>query len=148
MCQGLPVTFTAADADDWWLRCTGAAGAGSTTAALLRSTDAGRTWTTMSAVTAWTGPSPSDSRPIAAESDGIAAGSSRRVWLALDNGLAESADGGKTWTLAAGAAQGSGWTSFDVWSATRAWLLDPGNGLWQTTDGTTWRPIGGAHLGT
>lgn len=102
----------------------------------------------MSAVTRLDRPVPERSRPITAESDGIAAGSSRRVWLALDNGLAESADGGKSWTLAAGAAQGSGWTSFDVWSATRAWLLDPGNGLWQTTDGTTWRPIGGAHLGS
>jgi hypothetical protein len=147
MCQELPVTFTAADAEDWWLRCTGAAGAGSTTAALLRSTDAVRTWTTRSAVTALDRPVPERLRPITAESDGVAAGSSRRVWLALDNGLAESADGGKSWTLTAGAAQGSGWTSFDVWSATRAWLLDPGNGLWQTTDGTTWHTVGGAHIG-
>jgi hypothetical protein len=148
MCQELPVTFTAADAEDWWLRCTGAAGAGSTTAALLRSTDVGRTWTTMSAVTRLDRPVPERSRPITAESYGIAAGSSRRVWLALDNGLAESADGGKAWALAAVAARGSAWTSFDVWSATRAWLLDPGSGLWQTTDGTTWRSIGGAHPGS
>jgi hypothetical protein len=144
MCRGLPVSFTAAGAEDWWLLCTGGAAAGSTTRALLRSTDAGRTWPTMSAVSRLDTPLPAYSlsrAPIYA----IAATSSR-VWLALDDGLAESADGGKTWTLAGNAAQGSGWTSFDVWSATRAWLLDPGNGLWQTTDGTTWRPIGGAHL--
>lgn len=146
MCQELPVTFTAADAEDWWLLCTGGASAGSTTRALLRSTDAGRTWTTTSAVTALDRPLPADSLPRA-PIYAIAATSSR-VWLALDNGPAESADGGKTWALAAGAAQGSGWTSFDVWSATRAWLLDPGSGLWQTTDGTTWRRIGGAHLGS
>jgi hypothetical protein len=32
---------------------------------------------------------------------------------------------------------------FDVLSGTDAWLLAPGAGLWQTTDGITWRSIGG-----
>jgi hypothetical protein len=32
---------------------------------------------------------------------------------------------------------------FDVQSSTHAWLLAPDAGLWHTTDGTTWRPVGG-----
>jgi hypothetical protein len=33
---------------------------------------------------------------------------------------------------------------FDVLSGTLAWMLAPGAGLWQTTDGITWHPDGSA----
>ena len=59
------------------------------------------------------------------------------------NTLSLSIDGGTRWTRA-GSNPGGYFGQFDVLSGTAAWMLAPGAGLWQTTDGITWHAIGGA----
>jgi hypothetical protein len=131
--------FAAAAPHTWWILCLGGAAAGSSTKGLLRTTDYGRAWTTVSQVTSLLTPvlpkSPSISR---AEPNALAAGSATRLWLAYQNSMGESADGGMTWTDVPGInPQGVG-ASFDVVSSTRAWLAVPGEGLWRTSDGSHW----------
>jgi hypothetical protein len=119
----------------WWLLCTGGAAAGSSTKALLHTTNGGRTWRVAAAVTSLVSPGPPGSLPRA---DAVAlAASPTRLWLAGPNALVQSGNGGVAWTTAAFNPAGT-FGSFDVLSATTAWLLAPGTGLWTTTDGTTW----------
>jgi hypothetical protein len=140
--RGLAGSFTAAGPGDWWLLCPGGAAAGSTTRALWRSTDAGRTWTAVTAITSLAGPRRAGSLPY---QDGavIAAGSPDRLWIVTPNTMSVSTDGGAFWSTIQLDADGL-FGQFDVLSGTVAWMLGPGTGLWQTTDGTTWRSIGGA----
>jgi photosystem II stability/assembly factor-like uncharacterized protein len=131
--------FAAAAPHTWWILCVGGAAAGSSTKGLLRTTDYGRSWTTVSQVTSLLTPvlpkSPSISR---AEPNALAAGSSTRLWLAYQNSMGESSDGGMSWTDVPGIdPQGVG-ASFDVVSSTDAWLAVPAEGLWRTTDGSHW----------
>ena len=143
MCRGDggSALFTAADPRDWWLLCTGGAAAGSSTKALMRSVDAGRTWTIAASV-------PSLSVPVRPgslarqDAAAIAAGSPEVLWLATANTVTESTDGGMTWSQSLFNPQGT-FGQFSVQSSTNAWLLAPDAGLWHTTDGTTWRPVGG-----
>jgi Domain of unknown function (DUF4232) len=137
-CSGTGV-FAAAAPDTWWLVCLGGAAAGSSTKGLLRTTDNGRTWTTVSQVTSLLTPqSPTSTSISRAEPDALAAGSSTRLWLAYQNSLGESADAGTTWHNVPGInAQGVA-ASFDVLSSIHAWLTAPGEGLWRTTNGSHW----------
>ena len=133
--------FTAAGPRDWWLLCTGGAAGGSSTKALMRSVDAGRTWTIAASVPSLTVPV----RPGSlARQDAvtIAAGSPEVLWLATPNTVTESTDGGMTWSQSLFNPQGT-FGQFSVQSSTHAWLLAPDAGLWHTTDGTTWRPVSG-----
>jgi hypothetical protein len=131
--------FTAAGLGDWWLLCTGGAAAGSSTKALMRSVDAGQTWTVVASVPALSASAPPGS--LARQGAvAIAAGSPEVLWLATPNTVTESTDGGVTWSQSLFNPQGT-FGQFDVQSSTHAWLLAPGAGLWQTTDGTTWRPV-------
>jgi photosystem II stability/assembly factor-like uncharacterized protein len=124
----------------FWLLCLGGAAAGSSTKGLLRSTDAGRKWTTVSAATSLVARPAPGSIPLE-EPSALAAGSHRRLWLSLTNGLAESNDGGRSWTYPR-IVNPYGWeTVFDVLDADHAWLLAPGAGPWRTTDGLRWRAI-------
>ena len=140
--QGTADSFTAAGEDDWWLLCPGGAAAGSSTKALWRSKDAGRTWTLVSAIASLASPRRPGSLPY---QDGavIAAGSADRLWIVTPNTISVSTDGGAFWSTSTLDPQGS-LGQFDVLSGTVAWLLAPGAGLWQTTNGVTWRPIGSA----
>jgi hypothetical protein len=125
----------------FWLLCIGGAAAGSSTKGLLRSTDAGRNWVTVSAITSLQSLPPPDSIP-AEEPSALAAGSRTRLWMSLSNGLAESNDGGRHWTSAR-IINPEGWsTTLDVLDADHAWLLAAGAGLWRTTDGIHWHTIG------
>jgi hypothetical protein len=135
-------SFTAAGMDDWWLLCTGGAAADSSTKALMRSVDAGQTWTVAAAITSLASPPRAWSLPY---QDGavIAAGTPRRLWIATPNTLSLSQDGGTLWSRV-GFNPGGHLGQFDVLSGTVAWMLAPGDGLWQTTDGITWHAIGGA----
>lgn len=133
--------FAAAAPRMWWLLCLGGAAAGSSTKGLLRSTDNGRTWTTVSQVTSLLTPQPLNSTSISREEpDALAAGSSTRLWLAYENSMGESADGGVTWTGVPDINPEGVAASFDVLSSTHAWLAVPGEGLWRTTDGSHWTP--------
>jgi photosystem II stability/assembly factor-like uncharacterized protein len=138
---GVSPLFTAAGPRDWWLLCNGGAAAGSSTKALMRSVDAGQSWTVAASI-------PSLAAPVRPgslarqDAAAIAAGSAGVLWLATPNTLTLSTDGGVTWTQSAFNPQGT-FGQFDVQSSTHAWLLAPNAGLWRTTDGTTWRPVGG-----
>lgn len=131
--------LTAAAPDTWWILCLGGAAAGSSTKGLLRTTDDGRTWTTVSQVTSLTSPEPSNSTSISrAEPNVLAAGSSTRLWLAYQNTMGESADAGAAWNNVPGINPQGVAASFDVLSSTHAWLAVPGEGLWRTSDGSHW----------
>jgi photosystem II stability/assembly factor-like uncharacterized protein len=137
-CTG--VSDLAAARHAWWLLCLGGAAAGSSTKGLLRTRDGGRTWTTVSEVTSLAHPSSRGS--ISAEEPGpLVAASPTRLWLALTNGLSESADGGSRWTYVTHVDPEGAPTTFDVLTPTVAWLLAPGTGLWRTTDGSAWRVV-------
>jgi photosystem II stability/assembly factor-like uncharacterized protein len=130
----------------WWLLCLGGAAAGSSTKALLRTQDGGSTWTTVSAVDSLTAPLRRRSLP-GSEPGAMAAGSTRRFWLALQNGLAQSTDAGAHWNGVPKVNPEGASTSFDVLSPTTAWLLAPGAGMWRTTDGSHWQAVGPLHTG-
>jgi hypothetical protein len=133
--------LTAHRPSTFWLLCLGGAAAGSSTKGLLRSTDAGRTWMTASAVTSLVHPPTPGSIP-AEEPSALAAGSQTRLWLSLTNGLAESNNGGRHWT-SGGVMNPGGWTTvLDPVSASHAWMLAAGAGLWRTTDGLHWHEVG------
>lgn len=139
--------LTAAAPSTLWLLCLGGAAAGSSTKALLESTDSGRQWRAVSVVTSLVHTPPNGSLPLA-EPSALAAGSTQRVWLATTNSLAESDDGGRTWNNVPAAFDPGGWpTVISVLDATHAWLLAPGAGLWSTTDGEHWKPNGSLHTG-
>jgi photosystem II stability/assembly factor-like uncharacterized protein len=142
-CDGSSLLATAGPSD-WWLLCTANGAAGSSTKALLHTTDGGQRWTTISAVTSLSIP-PSTGSLSYGEAAALTAGSPTRLWLAGYNGLTESADGGATWMGVTGINQQGSPSSFDVLSATRAWLLASGQGLWRTTDGDHWQQLGPLH---
>jgi hypothetical protein len=131
----------------FWLLCLGGAAAGSSTKALLQSTNSGRTWRVVSAVSSLTRQPPPGSIPLA-EPSALAAGSTQRVWLSTTNSLAESDDGGRTWNSVPSAFDPDGWsTVISVLDARHAWLLAPGVGMWSTTDGVRWNATGPLHTG-
>jgi photosystem II stability/assembly factor-like uncharacterized protein len=138
--EGIGVLFTAAGQRDWWLLCTGGAAAGSSTKALMRSADAGQTWTTA----AWVPSLETAGRPGTLphqDAIALAAASPRVLWLATPNTVTVSTDGGVTWSRSMFNPLGT-FGQFDVLSGTQAWLLATDAGLWHSTDGTAWRPVG------
>ena len=143
LCEQYP-DFTSEPSGDWWLLCVGGAAAGSSTKALMRSTDDGRTWVTISDVPSLVEPHPPNSL-TAAEPAALAAASPSRLWLAGFNFLTQSVDGGVTWTTVPGVNTGGTSGAFDILSLDHAWLLAAGAGLWGTTDGTTWHALGAVN---
>jgi hypothetical protein len=133
-------SLVTAGPDDWWLLCTGGAAAGSSTKALFRSADGGRTWTVASALASLSAPARPGSLPYS-DSTTIAAASPDLLWIAGINSLSVSTDGGACWSMTQVNPLGYP-GQFDVLSRAAAWLLAPGAGLWQTTSGTTWRELG------
>jgi photosystem II stability/assembly factor-like uncharacterized protein len=139
--------LTAQAPHTFWLLCLGGAAAGSSTKGLMRSTNGGGTWRTVSAVTSLTQRPRGGSIPLE-EPSALAAGSQTRVWLSLTNGLAESNDGGQRWMGVPRAFDPGGWsTVIDVFDADHAWVLASGAGLWRTTDGLHWRADGSLNTG-
>jgi len=141
-----PCTFggmlTAASPHTFWLLCIGGAAAGSSTKGLLRTTNAGITWSLVAAAPSLTQPPAAGSIPLE-EPGALAAGSPNRLWLSLTNGLAESDNGGQTWNNVAAAFDPGGWpTVISVLDTSHAWVLAPGAGLWRTTDGQDWQAVG------
>jgi photosystem II stability/assembly factor-like uncharacterized protein len=137
-CRGADVA--AADPADWWVICIGSAAAGSSTKALLHTTDAGRTWSIASQVTSLTAP-PQPGAISRAEPNALAAGSRTRLWLAGWNSMTESDDAGTNWTDVPGVNPEGAPAVFDVLSPNQAWLLAAGRGLWRTTDGRHWKEL-------
>jgi hypothetical protein len=143
MCRGDGdnILLAAADPRDWWLLCTGGAAAGSSVKALMRSVDAGRTWTVAASIPSLAEPVGPGALPRQ-DAAAIAAGSSELLWIATLNTVWDSTDGGVTWHQALFNEHGT-FGQFDMLSGSDAWMLGPNAGLWHTTDGTTWQPVGG-----
>lgn len=134
-----PGFLAAASPEDWWLLCTGGAAAGSSTKALFRSLNAGRSWSLLSAITSLTAPAKPGSLPYQ-DFITMAAAPPDRLWIVTPNTLSGSQDGGVTWTRLLMNPQGY-LGQLHVWSYTVAWLLVPGAGLWGTSDGISWHEI-------
>ena len=94
-----------------------------------------------SQVTSLTAPPPPGAITLE-EPDAIAAGSRARLWLAAQNNLYESGDGGVRWSRVPGPDPQGYPAAFDVLSPTHAWLLAAAQGLWRTTDGRHWKALG------
>jgi photosystem II stability/assembly factor-like uncharacterized protein len=136
-----PAGLAAAPPRTFWLLCLGGAAAGSSTKGLLESNNGGQTWTTVSAVTSLT-QRPRPGAITLAEPSDLVAGSQARLWLSFTNGLTQSSDGGRRWAEVPQAFDPGGWgTTIDALSASHAWTLAPGAGMWRTTDGLHWRAI-------
>jgi hypothetical protein len=144
-CQ-IVAALTASAPRTLWLLCLGGAAAGSSTKGLFRSTDTGRRWSAVSAVTSLQRRQTRDSISLE-DPSALATGSRTRLWMSLANGLAESNNGGRDWTYSR-AVDPEGWsTALNVLDANHVWLLAAGAGLWRTTDGTHWRVIGPLNTG-
>ncbi len=140
--------LTAGPPHSFWLLCIGSGAAGSSTKGLLQSSDTGRTWHTIAAVPSLIQRPRPGSLPLE-EPSALAAGSATRLWLALTNDLAESNDGGHHWMGVSGVVNTGGYqTVLDALSASHAWLLAPGAGLWRTTNGRQWTPTGPMNTGS
>ncbi len=125
----------------WWMLCNGPAVAGSSTKAVLATTDSGQHWAVAAALTDL-GAAPVAGALPRAEPAALQAGGPDLLWLATTVGLTESTDGGVTWRNVDGPMfDGSPFTAFDALQPSRAWVLVPG-GLWSTSDGTTWQRLG------
>ena len=138
--------ITNAGPAQWWLMCNGSGAGGSSPKAFMATQDAGRSWRTIAVVPSILATPRPGSLPWQ-EVLAIVAGSASRLWLATANGMAQSTDGGVTWSpIRAVNPQGSQ-SSFDVFSPHRAWVLAPGAGLWGTGNGTRWHRIGASWPG-
>lgn len=125
----------------WWMLCIGGAAAESSTKSLLATTDGGQHWTVVVALTDLGAPLVAGVLPRA-EPATLQAGGPDLLWLATAVDLTESTNGGATWSQVSGPRfDESPFTSFDVLSPSRAWVLAPG-ALWSTSDGTTWQRLG------
>jgi photosystem II stability/assembly factor-like uncharacterized protein len=124
-----------------WILCLGGVAAGSSAKSLARTSDGGQHWQIMAE-----DPSlmPGAPRPFPVDPGGaLAAPSPSVLWFAGVNALWGSTNAGRTWHRAPAASTGGagGLASFSFVSPSRGWLLIPGTGLWQTTDGQHWRPV-------
>jgi photosystem II stability/assembly factor-like uncharacterized protein len=137
--------LTATAPGELWVLCERGQGMQKAAQVLLRTQDDGRTWQVMSQLL---GP---PSRPGTLPFEGantIAAFSATLLWITGINFIAYSSDAGRTWSVlnAINPAQAYPVT-LDVLSATGAWLLSPGAGMWRTTDGLHWVQLGPYFLG-
>ena len=144
--------------DDLWLICGGQASAGSQAKALYRSGDGGSTWSLVAHTATFAGEPPSapgvGSLPLSGYVAPYSIGhknlnvlSSNLAWLFPTRGsVIETTDGGASWAPVASLAQdsfGSGAPgNLTFTSSTDGWVAELGVGLWHTTDGTTWLPLG------
>jgi photosystem II stability/assembly factor-like uncharacterized protein len=123
--------------------CLGGAAAGSALKALFRSNDGGKTWEAVAIDRGLNLPLAQNPIPTD-EGDVLEVPSVNRLWMATENYLSGSLDGGKTWFPVRGLDFDGGGTfaSFSFVSSRNGWLLVPYSGLWRTTDGKSWRAVG------
>jgi photosystem II stability/assembly factor-like uncharacterized protein len=116
-----------------FLLCNADGAGGSSDKRLLRTTDGGQTWRTLSGETL-TGPAHPGRLPRA-EPAALAAGSPNRLWLSGYNDLTVSNDGGRRWSQVRGLNPQGSPTIFDVLDGSHAWLVGLGSGLMSAAPG-------------
>jgi photosystem II stability/assembly factor-like uncharacterized protein len=155
---GLGAQIAASGTDDLWLLCGSQASAGSQSKELFRSHDGGATWSLAASATGLGTPPPpagqSNTLPlsgyIAPYSIGhknLAVASATVAWLyPFRSDMVRTTDGGATWTTVPGlniAGFGSGGPGNVTFiSLTEGWICEYGVGLWRTSDGVHWVPLG------
>jgi photosystem II stability/assembly factor-like uncharacterized protein len=93
-------------AESGWAACVGDTSTGSQAKELLGTSDAGATWSVLSAVSQDDTTAAIGSIPLSGQLGGISMRTGGHGWLWTDRGLYATADGGRTWTIA-------GWASSD-----------------------------------
>jgi len=147
----------ASSTNDLWLMCGSQASAGIQSKELYRSSDGGVIWT-LTAATGLGTPPPATVLPnplplggyVAPFSVGhrnLAVLSATTAWLyPFRGGLYKSTDGGQSWAsipaLSAAGFDSGGEGNVTFFSASQGWICDYGIGLWHTSDGVTWSPLG------
>jgi hypothetical protein len=154
----LGAEIAASSTEDLWLLCGSQASAGEQSKELYRSEDGGLTWNlTASASVLGTSPqSASQPDPLSLNGyiapysighENLAVASSTTAWLyPFRSSMYKTVSGGRSWTAVPGLstagfdAGGSGNVTFI--SATQGWICQYGVGLWHTSDGVHWSPLG------
>jgi len=154
----LGAEIAASGTDDLWFLCGSQASAGSQAKLLYRSADGGLTWYLAAQATALGTTPPPASEPntlplggyVAPFSIGhknLAVASPTTAWLYPTRAtLFETVTGGRSWAMVPGldtAGFGSGSPGNVTFiSATQGWICEYGIGLWHTSDGVHWYPLG------
>jgi photosystem II stability/assembly factor-like uncharacterized protein len=155
---GLGAEVAASSTEDLWLLCGSQASTGAQSKQLFRSSDGGLSWSLVASATDIGGPPPTSIPPdplpiigyIAPFTVGhhnLAVASPEEAWLFPTRAsLFVTSDGGSSWAevpeLAAAGFGGGGEGDITFLSATEGWICAYGVGLWQTTDGIHWHPLG------
>jgi hypothetical protein len=139
---GQTTGLTAAPPDTFWLLCLNGIGS-SASQSLLRSTDGGYAWMTVSTTTL---AHPRPGQLPNTEGGVIAAASQSRLWLTAANVLPNrtfwtSDDGGGHWHPVPGRVDSDNTGALDVLDASHAWLSLGAADLWRTTDASHWRRV-------
>jgi photosystem II stability/assembly factor-like uncharacterized protein len=160
-CSGpfaLGAYLAASSSDDLWLLCGGQASAGYQLKELYRSSDGGMTWTLTAGTTGFGSPPPLAPgegelpaagyvAPLSIGHKTLDVASPALAWLSPVRGeVSTTTDGGRTWQPVA-ALQAAGFNNgapgnLTFVSDTEGWICELGVGVWRTTDGTTWAPLG------
>lgn len=130
------IAFDVESAQVIWLACEGPSITVAEHYSLLRSSDGGAHWYPV-------GMSVSLVRPFSTLLPGdsfvaLAGVTSRELFLATPSFVFESRDGGKRWNAVSPKLRGAASAPFVFVDPSHGWLLAPGVGLWQTTNGRSW----------
>jgi hypothetical protein len=164
--RGLPCAATFSDGvevaasstDDLWLLCGGEASTGFQSKQLFRSGNGGQSWSLVASATGLGTPAPTDVppnplplagyiAPLTVGHHNLAVASAEEAWLYPSRaGLYTTSDGGLSWApvpeLAAAGFASGGAGNITFVSPTQGWICAYGIGVWHTTDGVHWRPLG------
>jgi hypothetical protein len=154
----LGAEIAASSTEDLWLLCGSQASAGDQSKELYRSEDGGMTWALTASATGLGTPPPPASQPntlslggyIAPYSIGhknLAVATSTTAWLyPFRTAMYKTVSGGRSWTAVpdlSTAGFGSGGPGNVTFiSGTQGWICQYGVGLWHTSDGVHWYPLG------
>lgn len=154
----LGAEVAASSTDDLWLLCGSQASAGSQSKELFRSADGGLTWALTASATGLGTPPPANAKantlplggyvaPYSIGHKNLAVASATTAWLyPFRSVMYKTMDGGLSWTAVSGldtagfGSGGPGNVTFN--SATEGWVVEYGVGLWHTSDGVHWLPLG------
>jgi photosystem II stability/assembly factor-like uncharacterized protein len=150
--------MAASGTDDLWFLCGSQASGGSQSKELYRSSDAGASWVLTATATGLGTPPPVDPAddtlplggyiaPFAIGHKNLAVLSPTTAWLyPTTASLLKTENGGRSWSavpdlVAAGFGTGAP-ANVTFISATQGWICAYGVGLWHTSDGVHWSPLG------
>jgi hypothetical protein len=154
----LGAEIAASSTDDLWLLCGSQPDSDLQSKELFRSSDGGLSWTLTASATGAATPPPAVTQPNSLPLDGyiapltvghknLAVASSTTAWLyPFRVAMVKTETGGRTWTTVSGldtagfSSGGTGNVTFI--SASQGWICSYGVGLWHTSDGVHWFPLG------